>query len=490
MKKLIFLLTITVSLFAQYEWSDPVQLSEQGIYPSSTYTRPAITVDNNGDIHSFWIKGIQVGSDLRWYSQIEYRKSTDNGISWSATENLTSDYLTERIYVVKAICDSQNNIHLVYSRTVEGSSYSQLLHKKYNGIYWSDLIEIYQYYTSALRIGIDKMDRLYALWYLGPATTGTEYYSYCDAITDSVVWKEAVAIDSTGSYGVLSQLIFDDENNLFSVGSFYNEDMFPYFFEFDRDTEEWKHEQICDSSALACALVISDNEELYANISIGSSNSDNSNYMLFKLKSDTLWSDIEYINSDRDFSERYMYVDNDDNFHLFDYDYNDEDYGGISYSFYNHSNQIWDQELIQQGDSIYYISTQSVSFDMKDAFFTTYLKGNRDTLGSSVYFQTKTINVGIEYNEQFTIDNCILHQNYPNPFNPITSIQFSIADQQDVNLSIYNYKGELVNKLIDSRMNKGIHRISFNAKNINSGIYFYTLKTEESEISKKMLLLK
>ena len=491
MKKLIFLLILTMgySLFAQFEWSDPIQLSEQGIYPSCNYKEPAITKDFDGLLHSFWLKNIQIGSELRWYSQIEYRKSSNNGSTWSTTENLTPDYLTEKIYIMKAICDSQNNIHVIYSRTVEGSSYSQLLHKKYDGVSWSDPIEIYQYYTSALSIGIDKMDRIYALWYLGAATTGTGYYSYCDAVADTISWKEAEAIDNTESYGVSSQLIFDDENNLYCVGRIYTDDVYPYLFEYSRSLAVWKCEQICDSVALGCALAISDNEELYANISIGPSNSDNSNYMLFKLKSDSLWSDMEFINKNTAFSERFLYVDNDDNFHLIE-----------MYSSYpskliytNDSTSIWNTEILHS-DSIYGYGYQNII--MQNSISTLYLIYQEiDTtflqFDTRIYFQSKQIDTGIIDNGQFTMDNYELEQNYPNPFNPSTEINYSIKDMSKVELSVYNSKGELVNNLVNKKQNKGRYSVMFNGITLNSGVYYYRLKVDGMvKETRKMLYLR
>ncbi|MDA3884385.1 MAG: T9SS type A sorting domain-containing protein [Candidatus Delongbacteria bacterium] len=93
-------------------------------------------------------------------------------------------------------------------------------------------------------------------------------------------------------------------------------------------------------------------------------------------------------------------------------------------------------------------------------------------------------------NEQLTIDNYRLEQNYPNPFNPTTTISFSIPSMQDVKISVYNSNGQLVKELVNDKLSSGNHSVLFNAENLNSGIYFYTLQTDGKKLSNKMLLIK
>ncbi len=93
------------------------------------------------------------------------------------------------------------------------------------------------------------------------------------------------------------------------------------------------------------------------------------------------------------------------------------------------------------------------------------------------------------------IPQTILHSNYPNPFNPTTRISFSVPFEGKVNLSVYNTKGQLVKTLINRRIIPGSHIVNWDGqdnagKQVASGVYFYKLKTHDSDISKKMLLLK
>ncbi len=83
----------------------------------------------------------------------------------------------------------------------------------------------------------------------------------------------------------------------------------------------------------------------------------------------------------------------------------------------------------------------------------------------------------------------ILEQNYPNPFNPSTQIKFSIPQESQVSLKLYDVTGREVGTLIEEFMQSGTYIINFNANELSSGIYFYKIQAAEFSDVKKMLLL-
>lgn len=83
-----------------------------------------------------------------------------------------------------------------------------------------------------------------------------------------------------------------------------------------------------------------------------------------------------------------------------------------------------------------------------------------------------------------------LFQNYPNPFNPVTKIKFSLYETDYVNLEIYDILGKVVNVIVNQKMNKGSHNVSFDAKGLSTGIYFYRLSVGNFNEIKKMVLVK
>jgi spore coat protein CotH len=83
-----------------------------------------------------------------------------------------------------------------------------------------------------------------------------------------------------------------------------------------------------------------------------------------------------------------------------------------------------------------------------------------------------------------------LTQNYPNPFNPRTTIQFAIPRLSPVSLEIFDIHGRKITELVNKVIEPGYHQVTFEAKGLASGIYFYRFKTDHFISTKKMLLLK
>ena len=81
-----------------------------------------------------------------------------------------------------------------------------------------------------------------------------------------------------------------------------------------------------------------------------------------------------------------------------------------------------------------------------------------------------------------------LSQNKPNPFHRSTVIQYSLATQCDVNLSVYDVTGSLVDRLVDGRQGPGVFRANWDGGTHASGIYFYRLKAGTSTETRKMVL--
>jgi hypothetical protein len=89
-----------------------------------------------------------------------------------------------------------------------------------------------------------------------------------------------------------------------------------------------------------------------------------------------------------------------------------------------------------------------------------------------------------------TPNGFILEQNYPNPFNPSTNISFRITTEEFVNLKVFNVLGIEIATLVNEVLPAGSYNIKFNAEQINSGVYFYTLNTDNFKSTKKMILTK
>ncbi|MDR3610582.1 MAG: T9SS type A sorting domain-containing protein, partial [Ignavibacteriaceae bacterium] len=140
-----------------------------------------------------------------------------------------------------------------------------------------------------------------------------------------------------------------------------------------------------------------------------------------------------------------------------------------------------DFQNINPGDSaiVYYGMALGSSF--------IYVKAGLDSL-SAIY---NSILTSVTKN---TVNNSPhyykLNQNYPNPFNPSTTISFSIPVQENVSIVIYNILGMKVATLLNEVKAAGNYTLSFNARNLPSGIYFYKLESGSYTSVKKMILIK
>ena len=102
-----------------------------------------------------------------------------------------------------------------------------------------------------------------------------------------------------------------------------------------------------------------------------------------------------------------------------------------------------------------------------------------------------TVNPTVDISDDLGIPNEFqLSQNYPNPFNPTTNISFSLPSNTDVKLTVFSLLGQEVAILADGLYNAGLHTLSFDAANLNSGIYLYKIESNTFSMTRKMLLLK
>jgi hypothetical protein len=149
----------------------------------------------------------------------------------------------------------------------------------------------------------------------------------------------------------------------------------------------------------------------------------------------------------------------------------------------------------------YGIATADYAESIQQTTDGGYIIGGRTynftTYDSDVWLIRLGSEVSVEDNVLSNKDNKYhLYQNYPNPFNPTTIISFSIPKESNVELSIFNIKGQKVKNLVTNNFAKGDHSVVWlgkdeAGKSVSSGVYFYKMKLDgKNEAVKKCLLLK
>lgn len=94
-------------------------------------------------------------------------------------------------------------------------------------------------------------------------------------------------------------------------------------------------------------------------------------------------------------------------------------------------------------------------------------------------------NISSEVPEAYTLE-----QNYPNPFNPVTNIKFSITKSRKVKLAVYDITGKEVMILVNGNLDAGTYNADLDASKLASGVYLYSLETDDFAGTKKMVVVK
>lgn len=132
-----------------------------------------------------------------------------------------------------------------------------------------------------------------------------------------------------------------------------------------------------------------------------------------------------------------------------------------------------------------------LSFELLDSFEPCFIYAVACRINGIIYGDESVVH--IEDNVLNT--NTITAFNYPNPFIDNINIEYALSKSSDVNVSVFNLKGQRVKNLINGIQAKGNHRIVWNGtdengKSVSSGVYFYRLTTPDKVITNKMIMLK
>ncbi|HQJ47346.1 MAG TPA: T9SS type A sorting domain-containing protein, partial [Ignavibacteriaceae bacterium] len=128
------------------------------------------------------------------------------------------------------------------------------------------------------------------------------------------------------------------------------------------------------------------------------------------------------------------------------------------------------------------------------SLFNPPTSGNKPQNGNAVgdwYYYSMVVAQSSDVNENPVVaNNFNLEQNYPNPFNPSTTIKYSVAERSNVNIKVYDMLGKEVASLVNTVKEAGSYEVNFNASNLASGMYVYTITAGNFTSSKKMMLMK
>jgi hypothetical protein len=121
--------------------------------------------------------------------------------------------------------------------------------------------------------------------------------------------------------------------------------------------------------------------------------------------------------------------------------------------------------------------------------------GIADNWRNTQYFGEVTLSEELatytdDFNVEVVPDDYKLYQNFPNPFNPVTIISYATPENGHVSLKVYDLLGKSISTLVHGVKSAGNHTVTFDAGNLNSGVYIYVLETEHFRSARKLLLIK
>jgi len=134
---------------------------------------------------------------------------------------------------------------------------------------------------------------------------------------------------------------------------------------------------------------------------------------------------------------------------------------------------------ISNSPKYYSLSDNSVTKGTAYSYRLIQIDGD----GSFTYSHIINISTGV-------VSDYTLEQNFPNPFNPETVILFALPTPGEITLEVFNTQGEKVAVLTDGYHEAGVHSVRFKAEGLASGVYFYTLFSDKTQITKKLTILR
>mgnify|MGYP005831034697 CR=1 FL=1 len=127
----------------------------------------------------------------------------------------------------------------------------------------------------------------------------------------------------------------------------------------------------------------------------------------------------------------------------------------------------------------------------------TYEYVDQEVTAGSYYYRLKQIDRdgAVQFTQAHYVEVApprayALRQNYPNPFNPTTEIIYQLKERGRVSLVVYNILGEVVGTLVDQVQEAGVHRVTFDASGLPTGVFFYRLRVNGFDQVRKMAVLK
>lgn len=125
--------------------------------------------------------------------------------------------------------------------------------------------------------------------------------------------------------------------------------------------------------------------------------------------------------------------------------------------------------------------------DNGDGTFTIFVLGNQNGIGA---YEFDAASAMVAVADESIPENFGLGQNYPNPFNPVTMIPYYLNKSAMIKIRVHDLNGRLVKTLYQGIQSAGHHEITFDASDLGSGMYIYSMSMKGYRKAMKLTLIK
>lgn len=201
--------TVMYAYWDGHHWSLPVDIHHSPIsHGNQVVAYPHAVIDTTGTIHLIWLTLPNFPNFSLYYSKA-HATQAGTAAGWSTPVALSED-LTGTNYSIDIKIDSQQNLHVIYSRVPAGFAPPELLATAYIrstdlGNTWSDPIDIYTVSvpsngTSNTRLLIDDQDNVFASWSEWNSSGNGQAIGFARSMDNGLTWDTPITLtERTGS---------------------------------------------------------------------------------------------------------------------------------------------------------------------------------------------------------------------------------------------------------------------------------------------------
>lgn len=460
------------SICTAQNWSTPLNISNM----DGLDNQPDITIDHDGTFHCVWAHKVE---DNYW--KIFYSKSVDEGLTWSVSEDVS---LNDEKWIAAPhiVCDSENNLHLVYDYDVGNYPETLVYYKKFDGKSWSNPIVLSENMPGSYnnRLTIDMNNRIYAFWY-NSGLDGYFYYRYFDNRNWSAV------ISPYNYHMVVVNPVTDFNSNVHCIaahnGGQANNNRYVYFI-YDSENNLWSDTtEISKVTSLGADMDLdSNNFPHFVWLQKSPMTGPGNDSTMYRFYNGNEWTTPELIVEDP--MEQQIVIDENWKQNIFDVEKTEE--GSMLVHYFNKIG-TWVGNIIDESE---WYGMFPVVLNYNHKLLSIYSKPILNTNGE-IFFSKSNIITGIDNLTKYEMNVNV----YPNPFCQNMVIDFMLNDTEDILIKIYNIEGELVNTLINENKSPGNHEIIWNGrdqggKEIAPGLYLVRMRAGKCVVTRSVLFTK